>query len=276
MIADLNTVASPYQMDLMPHDQWGYLESYRGCPMSCSFCEWGVSGPTNRIFSREYIAREMRAMLSANVFPGIFQLDAGLNLNAKAFREFKAAADETGFFKQKMLFGHVYPSRLKEEHMDFLSSCSVPVIGLGLQAFDQQVLKSHSRPAKIEHFSRIAHELAELGVVEVQLLFALPGDTTTGFMRALEFALSMPAQVRVFHTLVLPDALMTRALPEFDIKFDPYTLKVESCLGWSSSDIERATRELDDMAVQDGGGLSNLWWSLNSDRTRAMVKNGFH
>ena len=94
-------------------------------------------------------------------------------------------------------------------------------------------------------------------------------------MRALEFALSLPAQIRVFHTLVLPDALMTRALPEFDIKFDPYTLKVESCLGWSRSDIERASRALDDMAVQDGGGLSNLWWSLNSDRTRSLVKNEF-
>jgi hypothetical protein len=214
-------------------------------------------------------------MLSANVSPGIFQLDAGLNLNAKGFKEFAAAAEETGFFKEKMLFGHVYPSRLKEEHMNFLSSCSVPVIGLGLQAFDQQVLKSHSRPAKIEHFHRIAHELAAIGVVEVQILFALPGDTPEGFMRALEFALSLPVQVRVFHTLVLPDALMTRALPEFDIKFDPYTLKVESCLGWSSSDIERASRKLDDMAVQDGGGSSNLWWSLNSDRTRALVKNEF-
>jgi len=275
LLIDLDVVASPYQMDLMPHNQWGYLESYRGCPMSCSFCEWGVSGPNNRIFSRDYIATEMRAMLDANVFPGIFQLDAGLNLNAKGFKEFAAAAEETEFFRQKMLFAHVYPSKLKEEHMTFLRSCSTPVIGLGLQAFDQKVLKSHSRPAKIEHFNRVAHELAEIGVVEVQILFALPGDTPDGFMRALDFAMALPAQVRVFHTLVLPDALMTRALPEFDIKFDPYSLKVESCQGWSSADIERVSRELDDLADDDAGGVTNLWWSLNSNRTRSLVRNEF-
>jgi len=271
LIMDLDTIASPYQMDLMPPGKWGYLESYRGCPMSCSFCEWGVSSPTNRVFSRDYIAREMEAMKRANVFPGIFHLDAGLNLNARGFREFSAAAQETGFFDEILLFSHVYPSSIKDEHMKFLASCSMPVIGLGLQAFDQQVLKSHSRPAKIENFRRVAQELASICKVEIQILLGLPGDTPEGFMHALEFALSLPATVRVFHTLVLPDALMTRGAPEFNIKFDPHSLKIESCQGWSETDLEQTIRELDDITAKDHGGRTELWWSLNSGRTRSIT-----
>jgi coproporphyrinogen III oxidase-like Fe-S oxidoreductase len=147
----------------------------------------------------------------------------------------------------------------------------MPVIGLGLQAFDQEVLKAHSRPAKIENFSRVAKELASICKVEIQILFGLPGDTPKGFMHALEFALSLPASVRVFHTLILPDALMTRASPEFDIKFDPHTLKIQSCQGWSEADIERTARELDEITAQDQGGRTDMWWSLNSARTRSIT-----
>lgn len=272
LITDLDVIASPYQLGLMPEGTWGYLESFRGCPMTCSFCEWGVSGPTNRMFTRDYMAREMQAMLDSGIHPGIFQLDAGLNLNAKAFREFAAASYDTNFFDHTMLYSHIYPSHLKDEHMEFLERCKVPVIGLGLQAFDQGVLKSHSRPAKIENFERVAHELASVCYeVEIQILFALPGDTPKTFMNAVEFALDLPAQIRIFHTLVLPDALMTRSLPEHDVYFNPYTLKVMQAQGWSEKEIEQTARELDRMVEEDNGGKTDLWWSLNSRRTRSIV-----
>lgn len=272
LIGELDRIASPYQMGLMPRDQWGYLEAYRGCPMSCSFCQWGIDGPNNRIFSRDYIAREVRAMEASHVHPGIFHLDAGLNLNMRGFRELAAAAEETGFFQRTLMFTHVYPSHLRREHLDFLASCAFPVIGLGLQAFDEQVLRAHSRPAKIEQFRQVVHDLAQFGPVEVQILMGLPGDTPAGFMQALEFALTLPAALRVFHTLVLPDALLTRGTADFAIRFDPHSLKIESCQGWSAQAIHDTTRTLDELAISTGGARSHLWWSLNSDRTRRLTE----
>ncbi|MCA9573826.1 MAG: cobalamin-dependent protein [Polyangiales bacterium] len=39
----IDTLPSPYRMGLVPNGVTAYLETYRGCPMSCSFCQWGNS-----------------------------------------------------------------------------------------------------------------------------------------------------------------------------------------------------------------------------------------
>ena len=59
-LINLDAIASPFQMSLMPRGAVGYLETYRGCPMSCAFCEWGVDGGANATFSREYLIEELR------------------------------------------------------------------------------------------------------------------------------------------------------------------------------------------------------------------------
>ena len=73
----------------------------------------------------------------------------------------------------------------------------------------------------------------------------LPGDTPEGFRRTLDYALSLPASVRVYHCLVLPDALMTRGLPDWNIRFEPRNLAMTSCLGWSEDAIATMRGELD-------------------------------
>lgn len=57
----LDEIASPFQLDLMPPGSVAYLESYRGCPLSCRFCEWGASETAPAVFSRDYIERELHA-----------------------------------------------------------------------------------------------------------------------------------------------------------------------------------------------------------------------
>src|SRR5262249_47989941 len=58
----------------------------------------------------------------------------------------------------------------------------------------------------------------------------------------------LPVSIRVFHCLVLPSALMTRAPVGFALSYDPFTLQVLSCKGWSRRDIEETCRWLDDAA----------------------------
>ena len=41
-LGDLNLLASPYEMALIPPGGLGILQTYRGCPFTCSFCEWGT------------------------------------------------------------------------------------------------------------------------------------------------------------------------------------------------------------------------------------------
>jgi len=129
---ELDQLPSPFQLGLMPGGTVAYLETFRGCPLSCRFCEWGTHDRTHGIFSSEYIAREMRAFARMEA-PVVFLLDAGLNLNIRAFRNLRQAAAETGFLKNTLFWAEIYPTAIRDEHLDFLREVGPAYLGVGLQ-----------------------------------------------------------------------------------------------------------------------------------------------
>jgi radical SAM superfamily enzyme YgiQ (UPF0313 family) len=145
-IDNLDAIASPFQLGLMPRHSIAYLETYRGCPMSCAFCEWGDPDRDAGVFSTEYLVRELESY-ARNDVPAVFHVDAGLNLNARAFRNLVAAEERVGFFKKAGFWCEVYPSHVTEEHLAFLRSVGgASYLGVGLQSTDPQVLRGLGRP----------------------------------------------------------------------------------------------------------------------------------
>ena len=258
---DLDLLASPFQLDLMPHGAVAYLETFRGCPLSCRFCEWGTHDRTLGIFSSDYIAREIQAISRVSP-PALFLLDAGLNLNIRAFRNLRQAAAQTDLLKKVLFWAEVYPTAIRDEHLEFLREIGPAYLGVGLQSMDPNVLRLHQRPANSERFEDAVRRLAAVTTIEVQVIFGLPGDTPEGFRRTLEYARSLPASVRAYHCLVLPDALMTRGLPEWNMEFEPRTLAMRSCVGWSAEVIAAMRAELQQQALAAGGNAGAFWWSF--------------
>jgi radical SAM superfamily enzyme YgiQ (UPF0313 family) len=256
---------SPFQLGLMPPGAVAYLETYRGCPMSCRFCEWGTTEQVKAVFSADYIERELRAFdrLAA---PAVFLLDAGLNLNMRAFRNLREANRRNGFLKKTLFWAEIYPSIIRDEHFEFLREIGPTYLGVGMQSMDPAILKLHQRPSESARFEQAVRDLAAVTSIELQIIFGLPGDSPEGFRRTLAYALSLPASVRVYHCLVLPDALMTRGLKSFDMRFDPRTLAMISCLGWSEEDIAGMRRELDRRARTVGGKQGLYWWAFPGQR----------
>ncbi len=257
----LDMMPSAFQLGLMPHGSVAYLETFRGCPLSCRFCEWGAMDRTQGVFSTAYIARELRAFARAEA-PAIFLLDAGLNLNMGAFRNLRQAAEETGVLAETQLWAEIYPSAIRQEHLDFLQEIGPTYLGIGMQSMDPVVLKLHQRQSGGPRFEESVRRLAEVTAVELQIIMGLPADTPDGFRRTLDYALSLPAAVRAYHCLVLPDALMTRGLPGWDMVFDPRTLSMISCLGWSQDEILGMRDELSQKTRLMGGKVGSYWWSF--------------
>jgi radical SAM superfamily enzyme YgiQ (UPF0313 family) len=258
---DLDLLASPFQLDLMPHGAVAYLETFRGCPLSCRFCEWGTHDRALGIFSSDYIAREMQAFSRVSA-PAVFLLDAGLNLNIKAFRNLRQATAQTGVLKRMLFWAEIYPSAIRDEHLEFLRETGPAYLGVGLQSMDPNVLRLHQRPANSARFEDAVRRLAAVTTIEVQVIFGLPGDTPEGFRATLAYARSLPAAVRAYHCLVLPDALMTRGLPAWNMEFEPRTLAMSSCLGWSAEAITAMRAELKQLALAAGGNAGAFWWSF--------------
>jgi radical SAM superfamily enzyme YgiQ (UPF0313 family) len=259
-IVDLDQIASPFQLGLMPDHSVAYLETYRGCPMSCAFCEWGRADNPGTVFSQDYIAAELAAYAGADV-PAVFLVDAGLNLNAKAFHNLAAAERQVGFLRKAGFWCEVYPSLINDEQMEFLAAVGgSSYLGIGLQSLDDEVLSALQRPFKRERFETVVHQLAPIADTEIQIIFGLPTDSPDGFRRTLEYAMSFPASVRAYHCLVLPDALLTRSRPEWDVHFDPNTLEMTSCAGWSYADLQEMRGYLGDLASSVGGAAGQFWW----------------
>lgn len=256
-IPDLNCIASPFQLDLVPQERSGHLETFRGCPMSCLFCQWGVLGPGSAVFSKDYLVAELEAF-KRNKATGVYLVDAGLNLNARAFRNLMEADNEVGFLKDRELVCEVYPTLLRDHHLEFLSRTK-STVGLGLQSLDPELLKLHQRPFRIDRFEGVVGQLSKVAKTTVEVICGLPGDNPERFKDTVRAALDLPCSMRVYHCLVLPDALMTSAPTSFEMDYDPVTLEMRSCLGWSARDFMEVHDWLSQLAEDQSGQYTQKW-----------------
>jgi radical SAM superfamily enzyme YgiQ (UPF0313 family) len=263
-LSDLNTLPSPYQMGLVPEGGLGVLQTYRGCPFTCSFCEWGVLDSPRRVCSIDTLCAELEALERNNV-TGTLLVDAGLNLNRQAFQNFWTASVETGFYRDKYLISEIYPAKVTPEHIEFLNGISRPLVGVGLQSFDNEVLAHVDRLYDEKRFNRTLDQLMDVSTVAVEIILGLPGDSPENFRKSFERARQLPCALRVYHCVVLPSALMIKAPDSYQLDFDPVTLKMRSCLGWSAPELEREVEFINSQAIQDGQ-TGEYFWVFNPPR----------
>jgi radical SAM superfamily enzyme YgiQ (UPF0313 family) len=255
----LDTLASPFQMALVPAAKTAHLETFRGCPLSCTFCQWGDLSKANRIFSVEYLMRELTSFQSLGLQSAMI-VDAALNLNARAFRNLRAAERQVGYFRTAQLNVEIYPQFLNEEHLQFLAEVGGGVnLGLGLQSYSKGVLDNVERPFDENRFERVVADLLPIAPrAALEIIMGLPGDSPESFRRTLQRGMALGASVRVFRCLVLPNALMSRAPASFNMVYDPITLSMISCLGWSAEELDGMSAELDAMVHRtEGAWLHN-------------------
>jgi radical SAM superfamily enzyme YgiQ (UPF0313 family) len=258
-LGDLNLLASPYEMGLIAPGGLGILQTYRGCPFSCSFCEWGTMESPKRVRSRASLGAEFQAMSRLGLRAALLA-DAGLNLNNAAFQNLRSAAQQTGFLAGRGLICEVYPATVRREHLDFLRSVGDPYVGVGLQSFDSAVLAQVDRKYDEARFEEMLRALCEVAAVAVEVIMGLPGDSPKNFRRNFERARRLPCALRVYHCVVLPSALMIRSPPEHALVYDPVSLKMQSCLGWPPGAIAAEARFLDREAAQSGGQAGEFFW----------------
>jgi radical SAM superfamily enzyme YgiQ (UPF0313 family) len=258
----LDLLASPYQMGLMAPRRVGYLETFRGCPMSCTFCEWGAMG-AGSFFSQAYLERELAALAAAEP-TSTYLVDAALNLNKRAFRNLAAAEKAVGCFRQRSLIALFYPSLVDAEHLDFLSRVQTLYLTVGLQSLDQDVLDAIDRRLDRERLLRVIRDMSALrNVAElaVELIVGLPTDSPESFRRTLDEAMTLGGAIRVYHCLVLPNGLMTRAPAAQAIRFDERTLKLTSAAGWSEAALRAELDRLSRLTGEiPGAYAADYWW----------------
>ena len=258
-LGDLNLLASPYAMNLVPGGGLGILQTYRGCPFTCSFCEWGTMESPKRVRTTESLTAEFSAMERIGLGAALLA-DAGLNLNQAAFQNLRQAAERSGFLERRGLICEIYPAKVRREHLDFLGQVGNAYVGVGLQSFDNKVLAHVERKYDEARFEDTLRALGEVAKLAVEIIVGLPGDSPESFRRNFERARRLPCALRVYHCVVLPSALMVRSPPEHRLDYDPVSLKMRSCLGWSREALSREAAFLTDQAARTDGRTGEFFW----------------
>jgi coproporphyrinogen III oxidase-like Fe-S oxidoreductase len=244
----------------VPHGGLAVLQTYRGCPFTCSFCEWGTLESPRRVRGVDELCREFDGMARQEDVHGAILVDAGLNLNPHSFRNLRAAVEKNDFLAKRHLICEVYPAKVKKEHIDFLGSIGQALVGIGLQSFDNEVLAHVERSYDEARFEQTMYELKAVSAVAVEIILGLPGDSPENFRKSFERARRLPCALRVYHCVVLPSALMVRAPASYAMDYDPVTLKMRSCLGWTEAQLQAECDFLTRAAAEDGGRSGQYFW----------------
>src|SRR5690606_31199440 len=104
---DIEQFPSPYQLGIAPREKTGYVETFRGCPIHCAFCQWGDQ-KSDRVHSTRYLAEHLRGLKNSDAH-NVFFLDAAFNLSPRAFRSLVAAEAEVQVLRDMVVHGHLYP-----------------------------------------------------------------------------------------------------------------------------------------------------------------------
>jgi len=191
-IDSLNDIPSPYQTGLLDEfladpNYCPIIETNRGCPYLCTFCDWGLmSKSKSSIFSTERVVKDLEYIVENNVSktPYLYIGDANFGLFprdieiAKLLRKYK---DTKGFPDTVYLYFAKNSSESVLKIAELIKDMTN--FSLSRQSQNPEVLKIIKRDnISLDTFNKLAALGKSLGVSTfVELIYTLPGESKESF-----------------------------------------------------------------------------------------------
>jgi len=186
-----------------------YLETVRGCPLTCSYCRY------------YQLHTGLRALTSAQVLARIRRFR---DLGAKEIRfvdpTFNARSGFTALLEQLAqlnadqhlsFFAEIRSDTLTEKQANLMRDARFTAVEVGVQSIDPQVLANVARPVRLDRVAAGIQHLGNAGVhVVLDIMYGLPGQTLDEVRRSLDWALAFGSSVQVqcMQTLALPGTVL--------------------------------------------------------------------
>lgn len=218
-IEDLDTIPSPYLMGLFDAYKGAprlhvTLETNRGCPYGCTFCDWG-SATTSKIrkFNLERIFGELEWCSRSRV-----QSVSVADANFGVFERDVAIAERVGELKRASgypeAFGGSYAknsTKYLQKIIKVMAEADILTQGvLSLQTMDDNTLKVIKRSnIAVAKYDALANEMRNAKLqLSVELMMGLPGATLDSFIEDLQQCIDRDIQARINHTTLLVNSPM--------------------------------------------------------------------
>jgi radical SAM superfamily enzyme YgiQ (UPF0313 family) len=207
-LSDLDSIPSPFLTGLF--DAWRdvpgsqvILETNRGCPYGCTFCDWGSSTASRvRKFSMERVFAELE-WCAQNHIEGISVADANFGIWARDVEIAQKVADLKAAHGAPTAFGMSF-AKNTVKHLQHIITIfrEAGILGLGvlaLQSMDTDTLEVVQRSnIKLEKYELLADQFRQEGLaLLIELIMGLPGATVTSFQNDLQACIDRDVSTRI-------------------------------------------------------------------------------
>ncbi len=188
---------------------------HRGCPNDCVFCNQRKITASSGPVSPEDVRTKIELWLSTlKDRPGLETVEiafyggsfTGIPLEEQtAFLEIAKEYKDRGLVQKLHL--STRPDYIDREILDNLKRLSVDVIELGVQSFEEGVLKASKRGHSVTVVEQSAKLIQEYGfTLGIQLMIGLPGDSYESCIRSAERTVELkPDIARLYPTVIIRD-----------------------------------------------------------------------
>lgn len=216
------------------------LETNRGCPNSCSFCDWGSLKSKVRLFPLERVFAEIDWFVEHKI-EFIFCADGNFCL-------FNRDADIANYIvscKEKYGYPKVFRVCFTKNRFDFVFDIGTKFFRKGLnkaqtisfQSLDEQVLANVGRKnIPIEFFKDLMKKYQEMNIATFsELILGLPGETYESFCKGVSILIENGQHfaMSIYPCDLLPNSMMGQK--EYKEKFSIKSTKVPFRLIHSNS-----------------------------------------
>jgi radical SAM superfamily enzyme YgiQ (UPF0313 family) len=199
-----------------------YIETSRGCPLSCTYCRYHHLQKGVRALPAEAAAQRVQQLRAAGAQEIRF-VDPTFNGRTDFTRLLERLAEINA--DQKLgFFAELRADTLTPEQAVLLAKANFLDIEVGVQSTDPKVLRTIRRPANIAQVERGIRLLAGAGVhVTLDLMYGLPEQTLDEVLRSIEWARSLGPNISIqcMQTLLLPGTDLREQAEQYGMKSMP-------------------------------------------------------
>lgn len=199
-----------------------YIETSRGCPLTCTYCRYHHLQKGVRALPAEAAARRVRQLRAAGAREIRF-VDPTFNARADFVQLLERLA-EINADRKLGFFAELRADTLTPEQTALMAKVNFLDVEIGVQSTDPNVLRAIRRPANIERVERGIRLLTGAGVhVTLDLMYGLPEQTLDDVLSSIEWARGLGPNISIqcMQTLLLPGTDLREQAEQYGMQAMP-------------------------------------------------------
>jgi len=221
-LKELDQLPSPYLtgvLDVCEIRGGVTYQTARGCPFTCSYCDYGRNQPYYE-FSMDRVEAEI-AMFKQGGARLLFNVDPTFNYSRK-----RAEAILALLIKYDVKATHwleVFPSLINEDLVELADRSHQTFVGVGIQSTKRETMNNIRRVWKPDRVAPLLDALRGRPhiMLSYELIMGLPGDGLQGFLDTLSWTYARePADIKSAALAILPRTPLEKEVDKWGIEYD--------------------------------------------------------